>query len=793
MNEHEQPRSLDLPHPAFASRARPVAVPPTSRVAAMGGTAVPTTSATRAGHRQRGRRGRRSVAVVLVLVASVVVTAFAPQTGSASEPGASPVRPERAGTAAAGTVVTGAITPGTTTRCAGPSTIEGIDVSQFQGASIGWSAVKTSGRQFAYARALDGIGTHDTRFVENYQGIKAAGMKAGAYHFFRGWADPVTQARVFIDKLQAAGYAPGDLLPVIDAEADPDPTQAVSPATYIANLRTMEAIIEDAIGTPPMIYTGPYFWAVTLGNPGGFSNNPLWIANYGNACPEVPNSWPNWTMWQYSQTGSVSGVGTAVDLDRFNGAVLPSAPSAAPHFFESSPPTPASVGTPYTYRFRASGVPTPTYAVAGGALPPGVTLNPTTGALTGEPTNPGSYNFSVRASNGVGPDELSSVVPLTIIVAPPAAGFHSMVPFRVLDSRVANGWSGKVSAGADRDLVVTGASGVPATASAVVMNVTVVESTNESFLTVYPGGTTRPNASNLNFGAGQIIPNLTTVRVGTGGVVRFANAVGATHVVADIVGYYDDGAPGGELFNGLDEPQRILDSRFGNQWSSALGPGVTRDLQVTGHGTVPAGATSVVMNVTAIGGNDLTFLQVWPAGSSQPNSSNLNVSPGQIIPNLVTVKLGPSGAVSIYNEAGSTQVIADVVGYFGASGSHFFSLPAPRRIIDTRYAVGYAGRIGDTPRAVTVTGRDGIPVGATGLVANVTVAAGSEAGFLTVFPGDKGTPPTASNLNFGRNQVIPNLVSVRLPTADPGAGQLKLYNSDGLVYVIADAVGYYAP
>ena len=60
------------------------------------------------------------------------------------------------------------LTPGTTVRTPCPTTIEGIDVSQFQGDSIGWAAVKASGRQFAYARALDGIGTHDTRFVQNY-------------------------------------------------------------------------------------------------------------------------------------------------------------------------------------------------------------------------------------------------------------------------------------------------------------------------------------------------------------------------------------------------------------------------------------------------------------------------------------------------------------------------------------------------------------------------------------------------------------------------------------------------
>lgn len=383
-----------------------------------------------------------------------------------------------------------------------------------------------------------------------------------------------------------------------------------------------------------------------------------------------------------------------------------------------------------------------------------------------------------------------------IQVAPPAAGFHSMVPYRVLDSREGTGWNGMVAAGADRSLTVTGASGVPATASAVVMNVTVVDPTEASFLTVYPGGVGRPNASNLNFGKGQIIPNLVTVRVGPGGVVKVANAVGATHVVADIVGYYDDGSPGGELFNGV-APARILDTRKSIGLSGAFANAQTRTLQVTGGSSpVPAGATSVVMNVTATGGTALTYLQAWPADQPKPKSSNLNAAPGQTIPNLVTVKLSPGGGVSLFNAAGSTHVIADVVGWYGATGSHFYSLPTPTRIVDSRKAVGLAGRVWSeaAPPAVDVTGRNGIPTGATGLVANVTVADSDSESFLTVYPGNLPSPPTlGSNLNFGRNQVIPNLVIVQLPTGGAGTGQFKVRNAIGLTYVIADAVGYFAP
>jgi hypothetical protein len=80
---------------------------------------------------------------------------------------------------------------------------------------------------------------------------------------------------------------------------------------------------------------------------------------------------------------------------------------------------------------------------------------------------------------------------------------------------------------------------VPATGvSAVVMNVTVTQPTASSVLTVWPSGEPQPNASNLNYVAGQTVPNLVVVKVGAGGKVNLRNYSGSTHVVADVVGWY---------------------------------------------------------------------------------------------------------------------------------------------------------------------------------------------------------------------------------------------------------------
>jgi hypothetical protein len=89
---------------------------------------------------------------------------------------------------------------------------------------------------------------------------------------------------------------------------------------------------------------------------------------------------------------------------------------AAPEFTQDSPPEEATVGTPYSYTFEAAGSPAPKFTVASGSLPPGLSLDETTGELTGEPTEAGTFTFTVKASNGVSPDAVTPT--LTITVSP---------------------------------------------------------------------------------------------------------------------------------------------------------------------------------------------------------------------------------------------------------------------------------------------------------------------------------------------------------------------------------------
>jgi hypothetical protein len=256
--------------------------------------------------------------------------------------------------------------------------------------------------------------------------------------------------------------------------------------------------------------------------------------------------------------------------------------------------------------------------------------------------------------------------------------FRPLVPARILDTRFgAGGFSSPVGPNQSITVQVTGVAGsnVPATGvSAVVLNVTATNPTAASYLTVYPTGGSQPVVSNLNFVARQTVPNRVIAKVGTGGKVTIYNAYGNVDVIADVGGWFTDGsdptAVGGAT-SGL-TPARVLDTRNGTGgFSSPIGPAAKIFLQVAGNGSVPAMSaavppTAVILNVTVTNASAPSNLTLFPsdAPTQPPNSSDLNYVAGQTVPNLVVVKLGADGKIGIYNAFGSTDVIADVLGWY---------------------------------------------------------------------------------------------------------------------------------
>ena len=384
------------------------------------------------------------------------------------------------------------------------------------------------------------------------------------------------------------------------------------------------------------------------------------------------------------------------------------------------------------------------------------------------------------------------------------ATFHGLPPARLMDSRagystidgVAQG-GGAVAPGSTTDLQVSGRGGVPGTgAGAVALNVTATNPSAPGFLTVWPTGAARPTSSNVNFVAGQTIPNMVVVPLGTDGHLSIFNYAGTTDVVVDVLGWF----PTGTAFNGLN-PARLMDSRAGYstidgvaQGGGAVAPGSTTDLQVSGRGGVPGtGAGAVALNVTATNPSAPGFLTVWPTGAARPTSSNVNFVAGQTIPNMVVVPLGTDGHLSIFNYAGTTDVVVDVLGWF-PTGNGFSGL-TPGRVLDTRPSYptvdglfsGQGALTGPGVLNLTVVGRGGVPASGAGSVAlNVTVTGPTTPSFVTLYP--HGTVrPTASNLNFVADQTIANMVIVPIGSN----GQISIFNYGGQVDVVVDVLGWF--
>jgi hypothetical protein len=420
------------------------------------------------------------------------------------------------------------------------------------------------------------------------------------------------------------------------------------------------------------------------------------------------------------------------------------------------------------------------------------TTGPLTCNVTGL-TNGTLYTFTVKATNskGTGPSSVA-----TNAVTPTSADwFHALTPARILDTRP-NGpqvgpYNSPFGPGTTRNVKVTDTGGVPANADAVVLNVTVTNTTQASFLSIWPTGQPQPLVSSLNWAAGQTIPNAVTVKVGTGGNISVFNPSGSVHVIVDVVGYYDTNTGSG--FSSL-TPSRILDTRpTGPQvgpFGTPFGPGTTRNVKVTDTGGVPANADAVVLNVTVTNTTQASFLSIWPTGQPQPLVSSLNWAAGQTIPNAVTVKVGTGGNIAVYNPTGNVDVIVDVVGYFTAGSGKLFHPIAPQRIQDSRAGeqVGpYNTPWGPTAtRQVTIGGVFGIPANADSVLLNITVTAPTAPSFLTVWPVGQ-SQPNASSLNFVAGQTIPNAVTARSGTG----AKTNIYNVSGTVHVIADAGGYY--
>lgn len=362
----------------------------------------------------------------------------------------------------------------------------------------------------------------------------------------------------------------------------------------------------------------------------------------------------------------------------------------------------------------------------------------------------------------------------------PASGWSAMLsnpayappivtvdPARLYDSRDGDG---RRRAGSTTEVAAVGRGGVPADATAVLLNVTAVQPSATGFVTVHPCGDERPATSNVNYVVGQNRPNAVLAKVGADGAVCLYTR-SDIDLVVDVNGY----VPALSDVRAV-SPVRLYDSR---DVGPRRPPGSVTRVVVVDRAGVPPTADSVMLNVTAVDPVGRGFVTVYPCTAEVPVASNINYVAGQNSPNAVLAKVAPTGEVCLFTRS-AAHLLVDVNGYVPAT-STVRSID-PVRVLDTR-SEGPVVAAGTTRAAEVLRAKD-VPDDASGVILNVTAVEPSAPGFVTVFP--CGTDvPLSSNLNYQIGQTIPNAVVAKLGED----GTVCLF-SRSRVHLVVDVSGY---
>lgn len=407
------------------------------------------------------------------------------------------------------------------------------------------------------------------------------------------------------------------------------------------------------------------------------------------------------------------------------------------------------------------------------------------------------------SDNGLGMHPLPETIDL------PIPEFSPIDPVRLLDTRPTgvtvdheSEKGGLVGANQTVKVRVRGRAGIPGTAPSVVLNITAVAPTGSGFVTVWPCNVAKPLASNLNVIAGVNRANLVVATVTPSGPdadrVCLSPSV-PMHLLADIGGFYSAAGDFAPL-----SPARLLDTRAAGDTidglfeAGGLVPGgSTLQLTVGGRGGVAANATGVVLNVTSVQASANGFVTVWPCTVPKPVASNLNVTAGVNVANLVLAALN-SGDVCL-SPSSTMHLVVDVAGYVPPASP--FVSAEPYRLLDTRPngstvdddEVGAGVMTPGQVKSVTAVGRSFTTAGpavARTVVLTLTAVAPTGTGYLSVYPCPyigSGAAPAASNLNVTAGVNSAATVMVELG----GLDSVCIYTSV-TTHVLLDIDGWYA-
>jgi hypothetical protein len=423
--------------------------------------------------------------------------------------------------------------------------------------------------------------------------------------------------------------------------------------------------------------------------------------------------------------------------------------------------TAGTVGANYTQSFtQANGTPAIGWSISAGTQPAGLTLDGSTGVLSGVPAASGTFTFTVRATDI---NNCTGERAYTLTINPVCPTIASIAP---------------TTAAVGATVTITGTNFTGVTAVKFSNNVTA------SFTVV--------NAITITTAVpvGAVTGPITVSKTGC------ADVQTATFTVAP--------AGNGLQFYPLPRPVRLLDTRPGGNCDNvstpiAAGGTITTLARVTCESiTIPPTAQAIVGNITVLnGGSQTGFLTIYPSGQSLPLAANMIYGPGAILSNGFTVGLGANGEFNIFGER-TIDVVVDISGYYAPpqpAGLYYHPLPKPIRLLDTRAGQGNcdsvstpipAGTSLTTQARVTCESLT-IPAAAQAIVGNATVINGSgQTGYLTIYP--NGVPvPLAANIIYFPGQVLSNAFTTTLSAG----GEFNIFGERAIDMAI-DVAGYYS-
>ena len=353
------------------------------------------------------------------------------------------------------------------------------------------------------------------------------------------------------------------------------------------------------------------------------------------------------------------------------------------------------------------------------------------------------------------------------------SGFVAQAPRRVLDTRdKAQGGASRML-GAGRTVAIDLSQIVPANAAAAVISVTATGSCVAGYLTVFACGA-RPPTSNLNYEVGRTTAGLAITPLATGRACIFAS--NATDVIVDVMGAF---TPDGDRFHPM-TPTRWIDTRgatvqLGEITGARAAPTQTQ-LMMRGQGGIPAEATAVWLNLTVADPTSATVLTAYPGPcGTPPLSSNVNARAQRSTASSVLVGVGTDGSICVLTFTGSSHIVVDVAGWFGAGpGGLAYRAGQPVRLLDTRINGG-----------LPTNSEIPIQVGAVSAL-NVVAVDSTALGFVSVRPCSSAL--VSSLINTTANEDTANLIAV----GGDASGSVCV-RSNIKSHLVVDQVATFAP